>query len=195
MRALLLIATLALVAPLAAAQTSPIVLSTASDARPADGIVLLEVSPEDLPDGFVERLPALPEDATILTLDDPSLGYAIPEELLTAMASEKDETIGLLLSILITGGGHFYAGETSKGLLLLGVGVGSLVAGAALSTSDNLTPYYIGLGVALGAYVYGIVDGMEAVKRYNAANGFALAPVPVQANGEMGLGLAMRARF
>lgn len=168
---------------------------------PTDGFLLVAVPADALPDGYVESLPALPADATILSESPivlsevaPSLGYELPAETV-ALASEKDPTIGLLLSILVTGGGHFYAGETTKGLILLGIGVGAYVAGAALSDSDNLTPLYLGAVVSLGAWVYGIIDGMKAVERYNAANGFALAPAPIRTENGVGLGLAMRTRF
>ena len=145
--------------------------------------VLVEVPADDVPADVAE---SLPEGAIVFALQAPSLGYELPPNLLAA--KEKDSTIGLLLSILITGGGHFYAGETGKGLLLLAVGIGAPVTGALLSDGDNVAPYLIGVGIGLGAYIYGIVDGMKAVDRYNEANGFALAPVPMGS----GAGLAMR---
>ena len=131
-----------------------------------------------------------------MTQHAPSLSYEIPQGVLATVApSEKDETIGLLLSIIITGGGHFYAGETGTGLVLLAANVGGVVVGAALSDGGNDAPAFIGLGVALAAYIYGIVDGRKAVQRYNAANGFALAPTILGVGGEASPALSMRVRL
>ena len=186
MRAFLLTAALALLAPLAAAQGA-VTPSLDGLAVPSDAFFLIEVDPADLPDGFLETVPGYSSSTSILTSNAPSLGYELPADAIRA--SEKDETYGLLFSILITGGGHFYAGETEKGLLLLGAGLGGIVAGGVLSAATgNAAPILLGYGVLLGAYIYGIVDGPKAVQRYNAANGFALMPVPV----EGGVGLAMR---
>ena len=182
MRPLGLLLATALLTPLGAAQS----LAPAPPA-PADAVVLVEVAPEDLPPGIAESLATLPENAAVLTLGALPAGYRLPPGVLDR-ASEKDETVGLLLSIIVTGGGHFYAGETSKGIGLLLVGIGAPIAGALASSEDNLAPYFVGLGVGLGAYIYGIVDGMRAVEDYNVENGFALAPVPM----ESGAGLAMR---
>ena len=144
--------------------------------------VLVEVAVEDLPAEVAE---SLPEGVSVFALQSPSLGYELPASL---RASKKDPIIGLILSIVITGGAHFYAGETGKGLLLLGVGVGAPIAGALLSDGGNYGPYLVGLAVGLGVYVYSIFDGLKVVEEYNEANGFALAPVPMGA----GAGLAMR---
>lgn len=191
MRALLALALTLVLAAGASAQT----------ASPADGFVLIEVPTDALPDGYVESLPALPDDATVVgrtTLDAiaqaPSLAYELPAETLAHAAQAKDPTFGLLFSILIPGGGHIYAGETDTGLTLLAIGIGAPLLGALLS-GDNIAPALIGYGVGIGAWVYGIIDGRKAVERYNAANGFALAPAPVSAGGDVGFGLAMRYGF
>ena len=150
------------------------------ESLPSDA-VLVEVPASDLPAEVAE---SIPEGASVFAIQAPSLAYELPSSLL---ASEKDPTIALVLSIVLTGGGHLYAGETGKGLLLLGIGIGAPIAGALLS-EDSDAPYIAGLLVGLGAYIYGIVDGRKAVERYNEANGFALVPVPL----ESGAGLAMR---
>ena len=106
----------------------------------------------------------------------------------------KEPGTALLFGFLITGGGHFYSGETKKGLILLGSAVGVLVVGAALSTQSctqfvfttyceaNYTPLYIGALLATGAWVYGIIDADNAAMRANARNGLTLnvRPVPVR---------------
>ena len=42
---------------------------------------------------------------------------------------KKDTGTATLISVLITGGGQIYTGETNRGLLLLGGGLGSVVVG------------------------------------------------------------------
>lgn len=79
----------------------------------------------------------------------------------------KEPTTGTLYGAVLWGGGHFYAGETNRGLALLGIGAGSLLLGTAISDFDNLTPLYLGYAVSLGAWGYSIYDGGKAVERHN----------------------------
>ena len=117
MRILSLLALL-LLAPLASAQIAPLApeATTLSD----DAILVIAVPTESLPSGFLDDLPAIPEEAELVTHTEASLSYDLPAETLAAIATEKDETLGLLFGILITGGGQIYAGETNRGLTLLG---------------------------------------------------------------------------
>jgi hypothetical protein len=102
----------------------------------------------------------------------------------------KDPGMAILVEVLVTGGGHFYAGETKRGLALLGGSVGAIVAGAVatLATSDfcegefgygdsdpcddqaediNWAPFAVGVVAALGIKVYGLVDAPAAARRSN----------------------------
>lgn len=121
----------------------------------------------------------------------------------------KEKGTATLLSVVITGGGHFYTGETGTGLTLLGLGIGAPVAGALISASTcdyisndvcyggNPAPALIGLGVGLGAWIYGIADSGKSVNRANARNGYAVAVVPTVVPSQQGpqAGLALTARF
>jgi len=98
----------------------------------------------------------------------------------------KETGTATLWSVLITGGGQFYAGESGKGLALLGGSLGSVILGAALSTDAtcdisgfniscneaNFTPLYAGIGASLALWIYGIMDAPKAAKRTNAKNGY-----------------------
>ena len=123
-----------------------------------------------------------------------------------SMAGYKDPGTATLFSVLLTGGGQFYAGETKKGAVLLGLGLGSFIAGAALSTSScdyydgcstNAAPLAIGALAYLGTWIYGIADAGAAARRQNAAHGFstvgASPTMKTFANGRMGLGLSIKA--
>lgn len=120
----------------------------------------------------------------------------------------KDPGTATLFGVLITGGGHFYSGETGKGLALLGIGTGAYVVGAVATASscnsygdscDNVAPLLLGAGVALGTWIYGIVDADDAARRTNAENGYdvpmALAPTALRTDDGTRPGLAMRVRF
>lgn len=118
----------------------------------------------------------------------------------------KEPGTATLFGVLITGGGHFYSGETGKGLALLGIGTGAYLAGALVTVSscendnncDNVGPLLAGAGIALGTWIYGIVDADDAARRTNERNGYApvaVAPTVVNADGDARPGLAMRVRF
>lgn len=96
-------------------------------------------------------------------------------------AGMKDPGIATLISVLVTGGGQMYAGETRRGAALLGIGLGSLIVGSALSTrvtcepggfgdncTTNTTPLVVGAVVYLGTWIYGIADASSSVERQNA---------------------------
>lgn len=107
----------------------------------------------------------------------------------------KDPGTSSLFAVLITGGGHFYSGESGKGLALLGGSIGSLVLGISLSeeasltcwnynctVEENLTPLYLGAAVAAGLWIYGIADAGNAARRSNERNGIANLKMGVKPN-------------
>jgi hypothetical protein len=100
----------------------------------------------------------------------------------------KDPGISLLAGFLITGGGHMYSGETSKGLLLL-LGTAAML-GVAIGTCDYDcdSPVTAGaVGGALGLALYALIDSPSAAKRTNrkGRQGIALGSLQLQpmANG------------
>ena len=107
-------------------------------------------------------------------------------------ASFKDPGTATLLSVLIVGGGQFYAGETGRGaLLLLSSGV-ALAVGSALTYSSmmdfscsdvycidntNWYPLYIGIGISTAAWLFGVADASKSARRMNEAAGFGMLQV------------------
>ena len=112
--------------------------------------------------------------------------------------SYKDPMIARLFSVILTGGGHIYAGEVRKGLLLMGIGGGATALGLSVTLDQNddchpsdcpgptnFTPLYVGTAVGAAAWIYGIVDADNAVREYNQR--LAVRPAYNQ-----GTGLALR---
>jgi hypothetical protein len=106
--------------------------------------------------------------------------------------SKKETGTATIISILIVGGGQIYAGETTRGLIMLGAAYGSIIAGAVLSTCDiysscSTTPLAIGALAALGIYIYGIVDAAPSARRMNAKHGYKVSSLsPVMRTGPNG---------
>lgn len=110
----------------------------------------------------------------------------------------KDPGTSVLLSVVVPGGGQLYSGESTRGLTLLGVGLGGLVVGTAatvfsvgascdadsFSCSDdtNYLPMALGYLAYLGSWIYGIADAGDSAHRMNAKRGLAFrgADVSVQ---------------
>jgi hypothetical protein len=119
------------------------------------------------------------------------------------LAGYKDPGTATLFSVLLTGGGHFYAGDAKKGAVLLGVGLGSLIAGAAAtgvscdgySCSTSTAPFVAGTLVYLGTWIYGITDAGSAARRHNAAVGLrtigSRLTVRQLATGATGIGVSL----
>jgi hypothetical protein len=103
----------------------------------------------------------------------------------TSARAPKDGTLGVVLSLLITGGGQMYAGKPGKGVGLLLLGVGSVVVGAAASECDgyydsydgyyyddcDVAPLAVGAGIALGTWIYSMASAPSDVREYNARYG------------------------
>jgi|GEM_PF-2976863 len=143
----------------------------------------------------------------------------------------KDPDTALVLSILLAGGGHIYAGESGKGAALLLAGPVALALGLAgtlekssidpivqrgacyyygsnmgqnsycepdlvtgYETHVDMTPTYIAYGVAVGAWIYGMVDGPKAAMRANDRNGFAaeVSPTVMSSGGQPRPALSLR---
>lgn len=114
----------------------------------------------------------------------------------------KSGTTATVLALLLPGAGHIYAGETGRGLLLMGTG--ALAWGYAFSDGQCKRPYTdvrtceleknetlagISMAAALGVYAFSAWDAHRAVKRTNArrtrvvgyfsvAAALAASPVP-----------------
>lgn len=96
----------------------------------------------------------------------------------------KSETTATILGLILPGAGHIYAGETGRGLLLMGAA--GLAFAYGFSDGQCKRPYTdvrtceldknetlagISLAGALGIYAYSAWDAHRAVKRANARRG------------------------
>lgn len=89
----------------------------------------------------------------------------------TVMMDRKSEGIALILSILIPGAGHMYAGRIVDGVVLLALEVAlSLRMFVLFITMENptgvVTSGVLGL-VSIIVWIYGIIDSNKEVKKYN----------------------------
>jgi hypothetical protein len=136
-----------------------------------------------------------------------------------ASIPHKSAAVATGVSLLSPGVGHLYAGETGKGVALLGIGWGSLIVGTYMwerGAVESITDCdtfdcavngtvkqagwaYAGMGVFLVTYIYGIADAGNAAHRVNERNarkaGIALAGAtfePIVAPTPRGVGLGMR---
>jgi hypothetical protein len=114
----------------------------------------------------------------------------------------RDPGTAVLLELLVPGGGHFYAGESAKGALLLGGSVAAVTAGfaATMASRDpcerevqfdafnqcvrgsglNWTPLVIGAATAIGIHLYGLIDADDAARRANTRRLGATARPPMR---------------
>ena len=128
---------------------------------------------------------------------------------------QKDPTLATILSVLITGGGHMYAGEALKGFGLLFGGAAAVGTGYALrnhtdcSTESTYDPFgnpytqticrnkssdlplKVGLATAAACWLYGVFDAGDAARRTNRKNGYAasdrVAPYVARGSGRTNL--------
>lgn len=86
----------------------------------------------------------------------------------------KDPDTATLLSVVCAGCGQLWAGDTQRGAMILGVGLGAPILGAVISASTctgfncSSAPMALGLLAALGAWGYGIFDAGDSARRMNA---------------------------
>jgi hypothetical protein len=114
-------------------------------------------------------------------------GHAAAQD--TRHPGYKDPGTSTLLSVLVPGGGQLYSGETGKGAALLGVGLGGLTLGVAMTAGSvgsscsetsfsckddtNYLPMALGYVAYLGSWIYGIIDAGDSARRMNARHGLS----------------------
>ncbi|HKH94344.1 MAG TPA: hypothetical protein VKA54_21240 [Gemmatimonadaceae bacterium] len=114
--------------------------------------------------------------------------------------AQKDGSVGVLFGFLLTGGGQFYAGNNTKGAILLGLSLAEVVA--AVSVVGGCDPYctdsQIGtaqllLLPAVFNWVYGMATAPGDVRRWNEEHQrlARVRPVVEPRDGRTGVGLAV----
>jgi len=95
----------------------------------------------------------------------------------------KDVVVALLLSFMLPGAGHMYAGEVKKGMIILAIFfiLGMVLALAIFATASNAyfssDPISIAFVVIIGSVVavviwlYQMYDAYQAALRFNASHG------------------------
>ncbi len=166
----------------AAAQVDSTATDTLSAAVPVASDSLVADAPTA--DSLAAPLAALPADSTA-----PAAVTTAPAAPPAPTGRSREPILGHVFGYLLPGGGHFYAGETGTGLVVLGAVVGgSAIAFPALlsqSVCAVVDAYSScetsrrgemallwGGALAFGAAVYSIVDGGRAVRRANVRNGY-----------------------
>ena len=104
----------------------------------------------------------------------------------TVTYSQKDGGVGVLFGFLITGGGQFYAGNNTKGAILLGLSLAEVVA--AVSVINRCDPYCSDSDIttaqalllpAVFNWVYGMATAPGDVRRWNEEHARVARVCPV----------------
>lgn len=124
------------------------------------------------------------------------------------VAGAKSPGTAALFSVLIWGGGQFYNEETTKGVIMLALGVGFFALALdgvdeyGCDPTEYCAPWALPVGITgmLGVSVWSIVDASAGAKRWNRAHGLAGASLELRPsatrlpNGGVGIGL-LQGRF
>ena len=115
--------------------------------------------------------------------------------------SRKDGGVGVLFGFLLTGGGQFYAGNHTKGAVLLGLSLAEAVTAVSIvngcdpyCTDSEITTAQLLLVPAVFNWIYGMATAPGDVRRWNEAHGAVarVRPVVEPREGRTAVGLAVR---
>jgi hypothetical protein len=114
--------------------------------------------------------------------------------------AQKDGATGVLFGFLLTGGGQFYAGQNTKGTVLLGLSLAEAVTAASVinrcnpyCTDSDITSAEVWLLPIVFNWVYGMATAPGDVRRWNEehARVARVRPVIEREEGRTGLGLTV----
>ena len=77
------------------------------------------------------------------------------------VVAPKNPLISLLISFFIPGVGSMINGDTNRGIIILVIYIAGIVGSFIL----------IGIPVAIGAWIWGMIDAYQGAQRYNARHG------------------------
>ena len=114
--------------------------------------------------------------------------------------SPKDGAVGVLFGFLLTGGGQFYAGNHTKGAVLLGLSLAEAVAAVSIvqrcdpyCTDGEITTAQALLLPVVFNWVYGMATAPGDLRKWNEAHAVVarVRPMIQREEGRTGVGLAV----
>jgi hypothetical protein len=114
--------------------------------------------------------------------------------------ARKDGAVGVMFGFLLTGGGQFYAGNNTKGVVLLGLSLAEVVTAVSVingcnpyCTDSDITTFDLLMLPAVFNWVYGMATAPGDVRRWNEqhARMSRVRPILERMGGRSGMGLAV----
>jgi hypothetical protein len=184
MRSLAAIAALTIAASVANAQDTTVVIVRHLPAQQDTGVVVRHLAPP--PAAIRQGSP-----------------YGAPRYgLRGSSVLAKDPNVGTMLSFIFPGGGQYYAEQPGKGLAITMLSIGAPIIGYAnvdhhrYNTNEpcplngcsdynrrdtDWTPAWLGLGVGIGSWLYGIATAGTDVQHWNQKHGVRFVAGPGRA--------------
>jgi hypothetical protein len=127
---------------------------------------------------------------------------AVPRRYVQGSFLRKDPNVALHMSYFFPGGGQFYSDQSGKGALQLGLFIGGIIVAIAEAPQYEYTDYYddwgyyegtnrtlksgndgacaAGICVALGSWIWSVIDAPGCAEKYNREHGLALYENPLK---------------
>jgi hypothetical protein len=126
-----------------------------------------------------------------ITAQTPDDSAAVPAQ--SFPPAPKSGTTATLLSAMLPGIGHVYAGEYRTGTVLIALFASGIALGAS---GENSTSGLTALLIGAGPWWYGVIDAHNAAARYNRAHfgnpsTVQVRPVLVKANRTLQIGIGV----
>jgi hypothetical protein len=118
----------------------------------------------------------------------------IAKEPRTFSAPRKSPALALVCSLFLTGGGQFYNGQTSKGLIMLLLGIGGTATFITAYPEEETSCgwYYcsteesgdealawVGLAVASATWIWSMIDAPVTAENLNRHRGYSRSEIPL----------------
>ena len=85
----------------------------------------------------------------------------VPAQPGAMVVAPKNPAVSLIVSFFLPGVGSMINGDTNRGLLILGLYIGGVI----------LAIFLIGIPLAIGAWIWGLVDAYQGAQAWNRAHG------------------------
>ncbi|MCB2229676.1 hypothetical protein KQH82_03100 [bacterium] len=161
-----------------------------------DGSILVFQMAEVIKISAAEESPAVPIGSSTPPSRIDQTQPVVNQQSATPQLTRKEPSSALLYSVLLSGGGQFYNGDVTKGLVQLGGTILGLVLfvsyfpetgwvaddyywasyGYETESGDEFLSYG-GLALALGMKIWSIIDAPSGARKYNERHGLVSVPV------------------